>query len=80
MRLLKGWIPEDVLQKFEYKYKSSDLTWLEKNILDKWWEFVIKLTPTNIAPNLITFTGFLAMTIPFSIFLYSDPTFSDVLP
>jgi len=52
------------------------LTWLESNLLDKWWELVIKYTPTNIAPNLITLTGFLAMTIPFAYFIYSDPSFT----
>jgi len=76
MRPFKGWIPKEAFKRFDYKYKSGGLTWLESNLLDKWWELVIKYTPTNIAPNLITLTGFLAMTIPFAYFIYSDPSFT----
>jgi len=80
MRLLKGWIPEEVLQWFDYKYKSAACTWIEDNVLNVWWEIVVKRVPLNIAPNLITLIGFISVTLPFFYFIYLDPSFTQILP
>ena len=41
----------------EYKYVSALSSWLEKNIMTPYWNYVVTLCPMSIAPNLITFIG-----------------------
>jgi phosphatidylglycerophosphate synthase len=44
----------------QYKYSSSDYSALDK-LLTPYWERVLTLIPTWVAPNLITFTGLVVM-------------------
>jgi len=41
-----------------YKYVSGGYSPLDK-LMNPYWEFVVSLVPTSIAPNLITLTGML---------------------
>lgn len=41
-----------------YKYKPGQYTPLD-NILNPYWEAVVQLVPLTIAPNIITFTGWI---------------------
>ncbi len=41
----------------DYKYKSVLKGWLDANIMNPWWEFVVSFCPLFIAPNVITFAA-----------------------
>ncbi|GET93689.1 aminoalcoholphosphotransferase, putative [Leishmania tarentolae] len=43
----------------KYKYSGTDFSILTQYVLQPYWNFVVNLVPMTIAPNRITFTGFL---------------------
>ncbi len=40
-----------------YKYASSDNSWLDTHIMYHFWEYVVSFNPMNVAPNVLTFTA-----------------------
>lgn len=50
-----------------HKYKGGEYTWLD-NKMNVFWYKLIDYMPTNIAPNMITLTGFI--NILFTCFLF----------
>jgi ethanolaminephosphotransferase len=50
--------PNDLLNLSDYRYSGSDLSLLGNAILQPYWNFVVKLVPVTVAPNLITLLGF----------------------
>jgi len=40
----------------EHKYKSGGYSFLD-NLMNPFWEFVVKLMPMTLAPNMITLIG-----------------------
>lgn len=43
----------------KYKYSGADFSLLSRHVLQRYWNFVVSLVPMTVAPNRITFTGFL---------------------
>ena len=65
----------------EYKYSSVDRSLTSKYILKPFYNnFVIKLFPMNMAPNLITLTGFLFVIINIITLLWYNPTLDQDCP
>ncbi|KAG5464437.1 hypothetical protein LSCM1_00624 [Leishmania martiniquensis] len=42
-----------------YKYAGTDFSIMSRYVLQRYWSFVVNLVPMTVAPNCITFTGFL---------------------
>ncbi|ODN01851.1 Ethanolaminephosphotransferase 1 [Orchesella cincta] len=54
------YLTPDHLQGFDnYKYSSVDTSPLSNYVMHPFWNAVVKICPMWIAPNLLTFTGFL---------------------
>jgi ethanolaminephosphotransferase len=59
-RLEVQYLGPDHLQGFDnYKYSSVDTSPLSNYVMHPFWNAVVKICPMWIAPNLLTFTGFL---------------------
>ncbi|CAM44373.1 putative choline/ethanolamine phosphotransferase (CEPT) [Leishmania braziliensis MHOM/BR/75/M2904] len=43
----------------KYKYSSTDFSIMSRYVLQRYWNFLVNLVPMTVAPNCITFTGFL---------------------
>ena len=72
MKFLKGKIipPEDVKAIREFKYKGRDDSIYYNYIISPLCELTVKITPKWVAPNLITFIGFIFVLVLFLIGLY----------
>jgi hypothetical protein len=64
-----------------YKYQSAGYTWLG-NQINPFWEWSVKLLPIvkiqfiqTMAPNLVTFIGFVFTSLSYTIMLFDDFTF-----
>ncbi|KAG6030307.1 hypothetical protein E4U19_000507 [Claviceps sp. Clav32 group G5] len=65
----------------EYKYSAVDRSLTSKYILKPFYNnFVIKLFPMGMAPNLITLTGFLFIVINVLTLLWYNPTLDQDCP
>ncbi|KAG6005051.1 hypothetical protein E4U21_000507 [Claviceps maximensis] len=65
----------------EYKYSAVDRSLTSKYILKPFYNnFVIKLFPMSMAPNLITLTGFLFIVINVLTLLWYNPTLDKDCP
>lgn len=62
-----------------YHYKSGKYTWLD-NALQPYWNYVVSLVPLTVAPNLITFIGWLLVLSATLIMLCYDFTFKNNIP
>lgn len=58
---------EDVESAKRYKYNGTDDSIFAKLFLRRWWDFCIGFVPMSVAPNLITFIGFLAEVLSFAV-------------
>lgn len=74
----EGWIPKEYISTFEeYRYISPHKTYLEGVVLDKLWEWMINYMPRWIAPNLITVSGLVIVTIGLLALLWEDPNMTE---
>lgn len=70
-----GWIPTQHIASFsQYKYVSPTVTYFEREILNRMWEWMIQFVPQNIAPNVITVAGLLVVLLGVGAMLWEDPT------
>ena len=70
---------EGIQQLDRYQYKPGKYTTID-NLLTPYWNYVVTLVPEWVAPNLITFIGFLIfLSSTVIIFLY-DFTFKESIP
>lgn len=84
----KEYLKKDHLDGFDhYKYNSKDTGLLSIYVMHPFWNWVVQYCPKNIAPNLLTFSGFLCtcfMYVMFAAidysFLTSDPDVPEVNP
>ena len=67
--------PQELAGFESYKYSSIDSSPIGKYITHPFWNFVVKFCPTWIAPNVLTFSGFLLTVVNFVMFAYFDPHF-----
>ncbi|KAL5282044.1 EPT1.2 family protein [Megaselia abdita] len=66
----------DILKGFDnYKYNARDTSPLSLYIMHPFWNFVVKFCPPNVAPNVLTFVGFLFTAANFLILSYYDWNF-----
>jgi len=75
-----GFITKDGLkQLLNYKYKPGEYTMLD-NIMNYYWEACVKLVPKWVAPNVLTFTGWLLIIASYANMLRYDYTFKEIIP
>ncbi|XP_042319167.1 ethanolaminephosphotransferase 1-like [Sceloporus undulatus] len=55
-----------------YKYSAVDTNPLSVHIMQPLWDRIVKIVPLWIAPNLLTFGGFLMILINFLILSFYD--------
>ncbi|KAJ0175668.1 hypothetical protein K1T71_008827 [Dendrolimus kikuchii] len=69
-------LSQDQLKGFEkYKYNSIDTSVLSNYLMHPFWNWCVQFCPVWIAPNLLTFTGFLLTVLNFLLFSYYDAGF-----
>lgn len=77
---MPGFITPEGLKHLDfYHYKSGKYTWLD-NALQPYWNYVVSLVPLYIAPNLITFIGWLLVLSATLVMLWYDFTFKNTIP
>ncbi|TFY81458.1 hypothetical protein EWM64_g2549 [Hericium alpestre] len=70
-----GYIPHHALKNLQnYKYHGVDRSLLSNYVLTPYWNWLVTLWPTWVAPNMITLTGLSLVLINFATLLYYDPT------
>lgn len=75
-----GFITEEGLKNLlSYKYKPGGWTWIDGK-MNYFWEACVKLVPLNIAPNLITFIGWIMVILSYANMLRYDYTFTKDIP
>lgn len=57
-----------------YKYSGADDSLVSKYILGPYWNWLVSLFPTTIAPNTITVSGLALVGLNFLTLLAWDPT------
>uniref|UniRef100_A0A8D2KFB2 Ethanolaminephosphotransferase 1 n=1 Tax=Urocitellus parryii TaxID=9999 RepID=A0A8D2KFB2_UROPR len=67
--------PEQLAGFDKYKYSAVDTNPLSLYIMHPFWNTLVKAFPTWLAPNLITFSGFLLVVFNFLLMTYFDPDF-----
>ncbi|CAK1540413.1 unnamed protein product [Leptosia nina] len=66
-------LSKDKLEGFEkYKYNSIDTSVLSQNVMHPFWDWCVQYCPHWVAPNLLTFSGFLLTVLNFLLFSYYD--------
>jgi phosphatidylglycerophosphate synthase len=75
-----GFITKEGLKELDnYKYKGGEYTILD-NIMNYYWEACVKLVPTWVAPNLLTFIGWCFVIASYANILRYDYTFTKDIP
>eukprot|EP01125_Pyxidicula_operculata_P006739 TRINITY_DN2311_c0_g1_i1.p1 TRINITY_DN2311_c0_g1~~TRINITY_DN2311_c0_g1_i1.p1 ORF type:complete len:175 (+),score=4.50 TRINITY_DN2311_c0_g1_i1:100-624(+) len=75
------YIPDKGLSNLkEYKYSSRDRSLLANYVMQPFWNFMIKLMPHSIAPNVITLIGFIAILVSYWVTLVHSPDGETKLP
>ncbi|KAF2984271.1 hypothetical protein EK904_012005 [Melospiza melodia maxima] len=59
----------------EHEYSAVDSNPLSLYVMHPFWNAIVKIFPTWLAPNLITFSGFLLLVFNFFLMAYFDPDF-----
>ncbi|KAG4073529.1 hypothetical protein HA402_000753 [Bradysia odoriphaga] len=77
--IFKRYLNESQLKGFErYKYSSIDNSIFSTKVMHPFWNWCVQFFPRWIAPNLITFTGFLLTIANFLLIGYYDYGFTAV--
>uniref|UniRef100_A0A3B3SRN2 Ethanolaminephosphotransferase 1 n=1 Tax=Paramormyrops kingsleyae TaxID=1676925 RepID=A0A3B3SRN2_9TELE len=64
--------PEQLTGFDKYKYSAVDSNPLSVYVMHPFWNSVVKILPTWLAPNLITFTGFMFLVLNFLMLAFYD--------
>ncbi|XP_072490044.1 ethanolaminephosphotransferase 1 [Notamacropus eugenii] len=67
--------PEQLAGFDKYKYRAMDTNPLSLYVMHPFWNTIVKIFPTWLAPNLITLSGFLLLIFNFLLMAYFDPDF-----
>lgn len=74
---LYEYVTQEQLAGFDkYKYSAVDSNPLSVYVMHPFWNFVVKFLPTWLAPNLITFTGFMFLVLNFLMLAFYDFDFN----
>lgn len=75
-----GYITSEGLKELNnYKYKPGGYTWLDGK-MNYFWEGCVQLIPMWVAPNLITFVGWILVILSYANMLRYDYTFTKNIP
>lgn len=75
------YLDEDMLRGFDtYKYSAVDTNPLSIYIMHPFWNRVVRLCPSWVAPNLLTFLGFTLMLASWTFLAYHDFHFNGSVP
>jgi ethanolaminephosphotransferase len=67
------YLTDEILKGFDnYKYSARDTSPLSIYIMHPFWNFLVEYFPRWVAPNLMTFVGFLLTTLNFVVLSYYD--------
>lgn len=70
---LYEYVTQEQLSGFDkYKYSAVDSNPLSVYVMHPFWNSVVKVMPTWLAPNLITFTGFMFLVLNFLMLAFYD--------
>ncbi|XP_039256885.2 ethanolaminephosphotransferase 1-like [Styela clava] len=68
------YITDDELAGFDsYKYSSIDTSPLSNYVMHPFWNQFVKIFPKWVAPNLMTFSGFLLLVLQTAVLTFYDP-------
>lgn len=67
--------PEQLAGFDKYKYSAVDTNPLSLYVMHPFWNSIVKIVPKWLAPNLITFSGFLLLVFNFFLVAFFDPNF-----
>ncbi|GFO18909.1 ethanolaminephosphotransferase 1-like [Plakobranchus ocellatus] len=71
-----AYLSSAVLSGFDkYKYSAIDTSPVSNYICHPFWNVCVKFVPLWVAPNLLTFSGFLLLLLSFAVMTYYDPHF-----
>lgn len=62
-----------------HKYKSGGYSFLD-NLMNPFWEGVVKLMPETLAPNMITLIGVIVNIVFYFAMFYYDRTLTAIVP
>ncbi|XP_070495056.1 ethanolaminephosphotransferase 1 isoform X2 [Chironomus tepperi] len=69
----KKYLNADHLAGFDkYKYTCVDTSWFSKFVMHPFWNWIVKFVPPYVAPNLITFAGFMLTVFNYLLIGYYD--------
>lgn len=69
----KRYLTRDHLAGFDkYKYTCVDTSWFSNHIMHPFWNWIVKFVPPYVAPNLITFSGFMLTVFNYLLIGYYD--------
>uniref|UniRef100_A0A3P9JEV6 Ethanolaminephosphotransferase 1 n=3 Tax=Oryzias latipes TaxID=8090 RepID=A0A3P9JEV6_ORYLA len=75
--VLYEYVTQEQLAGFDkYKYSAKDTNPLSVYVMHPFWNSVVKVLPTWLAPNLITFTGFMFLVLNFIMLAFFDFDFT----
>lgn len=63
-----------------YKYSGVENSLCARLFMNSFWEFVVSKVPTWIAPNLLTLSGLIFVSIAGALSMWYSPTYTEVLP
>ncbi|KAJ2949889.1 hypothetical protein O0L34_g11209 [Tuta absoluta] len=67
------YLSDEQLKGFEkYKYNSIDTSILSNYVMHPFWNWCVQFCPEWVAPNVLTFSGFLLTVLNFLLFSYYD--------
>jgi len=76
MKLYYEYLGPNILSGFDtYKYSSKDTSPLSQYVMHPFWNQVVKICPLWVAPNLLTFVGFLCCIGHFGLLALYDYDF-----
>uniref|UniRef100_H2Y793 Selenoprotein I n=1 Tax=Ciona savignyi TaxID=51511 RepID=H2Y793_CIOSA len=74
--VLKMYITDSELRGFDsYKYSCKDTSPLSVYVMHPFWNQAVKVFPRWVAPNLMTFAGFVLLICQYILLWYYDPTY-----
>lgn len=65
--------PSRIKNIHEYKYSGADDSLVSKYLLGPYWNWLVTLFPTSVAPNTITLSGLALVGMNFATLLFLDP-------
>lgn len=78
--ITKGFITDEgFAQLRKYEYKSGGYTFID-NLMNYFWNWCAGMLPTWLAPNLITFIGWIFVILSYANMLRYDYTFEKDVP